>query len=543
MALSLSAEQKELLKIFKIEEQYIIPPYQRPYSWEYDQCFQLYTDLINAFKVEEDYFIGNIIIAKSDANKDTLEVIDGQQRLITLLLLFKVLHCFQPTLKVLSLIIEQEDWEGIGHKPRIKSEIFEAKDGNDLTKVLNYSENDLKIKLSDCIDKNGKIVIKNGRRNKFEINILYFYNWINYYSSKNNDLKDFTSFLLKRVFLLPIELNGKTQSEANEKALVIFETINNRGMNLEDADIFKAKLFNKAKKIKEEDLFISLWGEFKEYCNSLSLDVDDVFRYYSHIIRGKNGITSSEIKLREFFTRESYSPFEQKKYKAILDDLFKILNLIEFVNQERSSNSNAAIWFELIEIYTNQYPKFAVISYLFVNGTKINANLINFLKSLVRYTYIQGSTTRVKFEIYNMIKQLNNQQEILNYYSDIDSHFFEYLGRLKNGFVLLGFYLTHKKMISPYYVEQIIQYRDDDTFEEFWEYADIEYVRFSIGNYILLDLPRKNQSFDKRTKYYKKSKLNDVHQLFSEPITYEKFSFRKFELIHNLLSFFNEPNE
>lgn len=37
MGLSLSAEQKELLKIFKIEEQYIVPAYQRPYSWEYDQ--------------------------------------------------------------------------------------------------------------------------------------------------------------------------------------------------------------------------------------------------------------------------------------------------------------------------------------------------------------------------------------------------------------------------------------------------------------------------------------------------------------------------
>lgn len=50
MPLSLSAEQKELLKIFKIEEQYVIPSYQRPYSWEYDHCFQLYNDLQEAYK-------------------------------------------------------------------------------------------------------------------------------------------------------------------------------------------------------------------------------------------------------------------------------------------------------------------------------------------------------------------------------------------------------------------------------------------------------------------------------------------------------------
>ncbi len=80
MGLSLTAEQKSILKIFKIEEQYIIPVYQRPYSWGYDHCFQLYNDLFDAYKAKEDYFIGNIIIAKSDANKEILEVIDGQQR-------------------------------------------------------------------------------------------------------------------------------------------------------------------------------------------------------------------------------------------------------------------------------------------------------------------------------------------------------------------------------------------------------------------------------------------------------------------------------
>ena len=93
MGLSLSAENKTLIKIFKIEEQYIIPPYQRAYSWEYDECFTLYSDIMEAFQNkdnQEDYFIGNIVIAKSSSDKDKLEVIDGQQRLTTLLLFIKV---------------------------------------------------------------------------------------------------------------------------------------------------------------------------------------------------------------------------------------------------------------------------------------------------------------------------------------------------------------------------------------------------------------------------------------------------------------------
>ena len=38
MALSLNAEQKEITKILISKEQYIIPPYQRAYSWEEEQC-------------------------------------------------------------------------------------------------------------------------------------------------------------------------------------------------------------------------------------------------------------------------------------------------------------------------------------------------------------------------------------------------------------------------------------------------------------------------------------------------------------------------
>ena len=249
MALSLKAEQKDLQEIFIIKAQYVIPAYQRPYSWEYDQCFQLYNDLTEACKAKEDYFIGNIIIAKSDSNKETLEVIDGQQRLTTLLLLIKTLSIFQPEMKILNQILEQEDWEG-QKITRIRSDIFEAKDGIDLKSVLEYNKNDFEKRLDECTDKSDKDknIDEKKCKHRFEINILYFYKWLLFYSSnKNNDIKNFTSFCLKNVYLLPIELTGPTQDAANEKALIIFETMNNRGMNLEDADIFKAKLYKNAK--------------------------------------------------------------------------------------------------------------------------------------------------------------------------------------------------------------------------------------------------------------------------------------------------------
>lgn len=537
MGLALSAEQKDLLKIFKIEEQYIIPAFQRPYSWGYDQCYQLYTDLIKAFESNEDYFIGNIIISKSDNDKDELEIIDGQQRMITILLLFKVLHSFQPELKVLKQILKQEDWEGVEGKTRIRSEIFEENDGDYIDDIIEYSTNKLNERLEECLDKSNKINERK-TKHKLELNALYFLFWLKYYENKNKNVKEFISFLLKRVYLLPIELTGKTKEEANSKALVIFETINNRGMNLEDADIFKAKLYQRAKNVNEERIFIDSWVDLKNSCNKLGVTIDDVFRYYSHIIRGKEGITSSEINLREFFTRTTYSPLEQKKYKDILDELFKIVEILEFIDEERVSRSEASTWIQLIDIYTNQYPKYAIITYLYCNELRVDEKFITFLTSLVRYVYHQGSTTTVKFEIYNMIKQLSAGVAIGSYEKDIDTSFFDNTGRLKFGFSLLAFYLGSKVSLPAYSIDRVITYRDMEGLSSDWNNVNKDLIVDQIGNLVVLDIPKKNLLLAKKKEYYLKSDLNEIKMIFSNEFTYGFFKERDKELKNRLVRFF-----
>jgi uncharacterized protein with ParB-like and HNH nuclease domain len=539
MALSLTAEQKEILKIFKIEEQYVIPAYQRPYSWEYDQCIQLYSDLMEAYEAKEEYFIGNIIIAKSESNKGILEVIDGQQRLTTLLLLIKVLYIFQPELTILDKILEQEDWKGNQKKPRIKSDIFEAKDGHDLNSVLMYDKSIFEKRLEECKDRSGNIDEKKCNH-RFEINILYFYNWLLFYTGKSNEIEKFTEFFLEKVYLLPIELTGKTQDEANEKALIIFETINNRGMSLEDADIFKAKLYKKAKNVQEADEFIGSWVDFKNSCEYLNLKIDDVFRYYSHIVRGLQGITTSEKSLREFFGRESFSPFETKKYKEILSDLFKIIEALEFINKQKEKENELAKWLQLIESYTNQYPKFAVVTYLFVNDFSSDNYFVDFLKSLVRYVYYQGSTTRVKFEIYNIIKQVCSKQKIAGYYQDLNLQDFNQLGRLKYGFALLAFYVNRENSLSYYSIDKLISLSDKNQLSGDWINAEIEELIDSIGNFVVLDIPKRNTLFNKKIEYYKSSNIYENEPFFLPSFTYENFKNRDSYLKKQLVDFFKD---
>lgn len=541
MALSLTAKQKNLLKIFKIEEQYIIPPFQRPYSWGYDQCFQLYNDLMDAYKSNEDYFIGNIIIAKSEANEDTLEVIDGQQRLTTLLLLIKILYIFQSDYEILEEILEQKDWKGQNTIQRIKSEIFETNDGKHLNAILKYDKAQFEKRRKECKNKKGKFNEKKFR-NKFERNILYLYEWILFFVEKNgNDaVEKFIKYLLRKVYLLPIALVGKTQEEANEKALVIFETMNNRGMSLEDADIFKAKLYKKAKDINEEQVFIELWKDLKNNTENLGLEVDDIFRYYSHIIRGQQEITVSEKNLREFFTVEKFSPFEEKTYKELLDDLFNITEILEFINQEKNKESKLAKWLQLIETYTNQYPKFAVTTYFFVNGFSVDEKLITFLESLVRYIYSQGSTTTVKWEIYNIIKGICLNQKIKNYYHDFSTDDFNYLGRLKYGFSLLSFYIDKDKALSHYSIDKIISIRDKKNLNGGWTDVKLKDVTDILGNFVVLDIPKKNIPFTKKVEYYRTSNIPKVQEILAHNFTITDLKNRDKCLKENLVKFFKE---
>lgn len=540
MPLSLSAEQKELLKIFKIEEQYVIPPYQRPYSWEYDHCFQLWTDLQNSYTNQQDYFIGNIIIAKGDNNRDFYEVVDGQQRLITSLLLFKVLSLFQPEFKVLQQIIQKEDWEGENPLPRIRSDVFEANDGGALTEVLSYSFENLIQRYDEVKDKQNKIVERKCK-SKFECNMLYFYFWINHFKGGNGDVKDLTTYILKQVYLLPIELSGTTQDEANEKALVIFETINNRGMNLEDADIFKAKLYNKAKSVDESKIFIELWTDFKNSCDSLNLSIDDIFRYYSHVIRGKKGITTSETSLREFFSNSEHSPLELNKYKDVLDDLFKIITILELLNQEKVRSSEPAKWLQIIDAYTNQYPKYAIVNFLFSNDLNTDQRFVEFLKLLTRYVYFQGSTTTVKFEIYNIIKQTSLNLVINDYFrNDVDSNYFRYLGRLKKGFSLLAFYLNHSTVLPTYNVDKVINLKDKRQLSDDWNSVNLDDVIDCLGNFVILDIPKKNIVYNKKQEYYSSSMLSEVNSIFHDgDFSYKNFLERDRILRERLTIFFS----
>ena len=503
MALSLTAEQKSLSDILSKREQIIIPPYQRPYSWGIEECYQLYQDFLDAYNLKSDYFIGNIILAVSEKEKKTPRIIDGQQRIITIWLIFKVLSTFYEDLRILKDTTRTYEWDGNQSKIKIKSDVIESKDYQDLEIVFNWEHSDFSNELKNCQTKSG-LFFRPSNLSPIKVNGLYFFYLFKKFKEEEgvNQLKLFIRFMLECIYLLPIELTDTTINSAENKALTIFETINNRGMDLQDADIFKARLYAKSISESEKDNFIQLWFRFRDECESINLSVDEIFRYYSHIIRGRDGNTKNEISMREFFAGPN-SPISRNTQTEIIKDLLKITSLLREYDDRKNEKTELAAWLQLIDIYSNRYPKYAIITYLFKYGFSNEKELIHILKAVVRYSYFMGSTSSVKFGIYIIIKQISFGEHVKDYFQeDVEFEQFNYLGRLKYGYALLAHYLENPICIPDYKTDRLLTSRDANNLPEDWNGYSLSMHIDDLGNLAILDIHKKNKKYlDKRNDY------------------------------------------
>ena len=144
--------------------------------------------------------------------------------------------------------------------------------------------------------------------------------------------------------------------EARSNALLVFETINNRGMDLQDADIFKAKLYYMSLSVGKGEKFKEEWKNLISRCDDLELKIDDLFRYYYHIIRGKEGIVIAEKKRLKSFFKDPKSPFKTGGYEIVLEDLQKTLDAIEVYYYKRTEPTRLGAWLQVLDASTNPNP-------------------------------------------------------------------------------------------------------------------------------------------------------------------------------------------
>ena len=316
-------------------------------------------------------------------------------------------------------------------------------------------------------------------------------------------------------------------------------------MDLEDADIFKERLYRKAVSVKEKDMFIQNWTDLKSLVEDVGMTIDDVFRYYSHIIRGRNNITYGEKSLRQFFLLEKFSPLQNKEYKDILDDLNKMVWVLKYLNTGVSQQGELGKWMQIINAYTNQYPKYVLATFLFEYGLentkKDNSKFIELIKALVRYCYFMGSTTTVKFRMYEYIKQITHKQEIgENRISGLEINRFDWVGTLRKGYALLAYYLTADEPLPFYSIDQVYTQNDVKRYVPKDEQEKYLEMLGCLGNMVVLDINRRSLTCDKKANYYINSSICEVRQLLdgSSRVNKNQIMQRNEEIKKRLYDFF-----
>jgi uncharacterized protein with ParB-like and HNH nuclease domain len=124
---ALKAHEHPLKKVFSSDFDFVIPDYQRPYAWGPEQALQLLDDLQDALERGSDdpYSLGSLVLVKAKEDSPQSDVIDGQQRLTTLSILFSVLRDLAENDEISGALRDMVRepgvvLDGIAAKPRLR---------------------------------------------------------------------------------------------------------------------------------------------------------------------------------------------------------------------------------------------------------------------------------------------------------------------------------------------------------------------------------------------------------------------------------------
>ncbi|WQR89072.1 DUF262 domain-containing protein [Helicobacter pylori] len=254
-----------------------IPIYQRPYQWTEENCEKLLDDLFFNYEDdrESDYFCGSLVLiainTDSETNAETYDIVDGQQRLSTFILLAKVLaDLYNDCLDPKNLEHLQEGW----------------KDRHTERKRLSFNTigSNAEYDFQDALDffDDPHHVSKNDENNYLE-NAVCLKDYLRKKEIKN--INDFIDWLYSNVKFITIIC------PSIDKALRIFNVLNARGLPLNATDIFKGELLKELAKGEDQKKLVSRWNALSQKCSDNDLTMKTLFSWYLIYL---NPVTSRE---------------------------------------------------------------------------------------------------------------------------------------------------------------------------------------------------------------------------------------------------------
>ncbi len=283
------------------EKQFVIPIYQRVYSWEKEQCKQLWDDIIKTGGNDqiEGHFIGSIVFVHDGiytTNYNELLIIDGQQRLTTITLLFIALR---DHLNDEDEFLEKFSRQKIQNRYLINSN----KDGDNKFRLI-LSESD-KDTLLSLIDENKR------KPSELSLKIMENFKLFEEWIRENTDKLETIFKGLEKLMIVWIAL----KKEKDDPQL-IFESMNSKGIELTQTDLIRNYIVMETEIEKQEDFYNQYWRAMEEDFKQNETLFSQFVRHYLTI---KTGKTPNEKRVYGAF-----KDYRQKKGIEI-EDLLKDL--------------------------------------------------------------------------------------------------------------------------------------------------------------------------------------------------------------------------
>lgn len=367
------------------EEPFLVPDYQRPYSWGEEEIATLFNDLLLFTEGDvskknknsnDTYFLGTVISFKNENGEQ--EIIDGQQRITSLFLLLRAIYTKLKTFSKKTNLYDEllSEIEPILWKNVIKSE-GAVKNVLISSSVINDEGNNI---LKGILE-NG--VTKEEANDRYSLNYTLFQRLFDGLVYENPGLMfEFVRYVLNRTLICPII------TESQEGALNIFSTLNTRGMPLSESDIFKAKIYNFLDD-SQKNRFIERWKELTEKAEYVNEDIQQIFYYYMFYLRALDGDSATTtIGIRKYFSQNNFAKLFNK---SLLKDLNSILDLWAVVvkkqsleNAKWSKNNQIIKMLDVLSSYPNEFWKYPVIIYYLVHkeNPEFEKRFLKFLKKL-----------------------------------------------------------------------------------------------------------------------------------------------------------------
>lgn len=514
---------KELLGSGK-NKKFAIPEYQRPYAWTTDQIQTLFDDLVEYTSGEEKdstYFLGTIVAYENDENEQ--EIIDGQQRITSLFLLLRALYSklssMSETLQSKNFMrqIEAAMWEQDEltaevdfEKVLIVSRVVGEEENNIFTNILVTGETE------------------KGRKDTYSENYKLFVELIEDYASKEPELFYwFIQNVLNRAILLPIT------ADSQDTALTIFSTLNDRGLALSDADIFKAKIYNYIDNSQKKD-FIEEWKLIDESASNANESIQKLFYYYMFYLRAKeNDRNTTTPGIRKYYSQNQFEKLYQSDLLTnlrLLVSLWTVINNRIVVEGENwSENKEILKVLDSLSSYPNEFWKYPVVIYYlrYKNSENFESDFLNFLRNLfavlsARYV-VTPTINAVKRSILNLNASVYQSKTPKFDFSLVDEE--EFKEKVKNAhrntvrmlLKVLAYQKQDELLPEKWEIEHILPQKWQTSFFPDNSEREVRDLIEHIGNKIpfekKLNIIASNGYFTKKKETYQKSSITLVQDL------------------------------